>query len=244
MAALAEVVVVAGAVADVAGDAAMRTREEAGPTTRAPPAGDPRDCRRGSTAGAVVGGRSAGRLRVRRRQATPRIERSQQEITPAPRAPPAPVGAVVVAAPAAGDEDRGNDESWLHPDDPPNTVVKVREARDEVQAVKGSTRLEAKRQRRREGRDDGRRKRNVITEAEFLARRESVKRSMVVREHAGRTQNRRPRGRRAGRALCRPRRRRPRWSATCTWARSRTCCLHGGRVRGHRQGPQRRAVRR
>lgn len=79
------------------------------------------------------------------------------------------------------------------PDDPPNTVVKVRdarearEARDEVKAVKGSTRLEAKRQRRREGRDAGRR-RNVITESEFLARRESVKRSMVVRERAGRTQ--------------------------------------------------------
>ena len=66
-------------------------------------------------------------------------------------------------------------------------MVKVREARDEVKAVKGSTRLEAKRQRRREGRDNGR-KRNVITEAEFLARRESVKRSMVVRERPGRTQ--------------------------------------------------------
>jgi ribonuclease E len=72
-------------------------------------------------------------------------------------------------------------------DDPPNTVVKVREARDEVKAVKGSTRLEAKRQRRREGRDQGRR-RSTITEAEFLARRESVKRSMVVRELPGRTQ--------------------------------------------------------
>ena len=72
-------------------------------------------------------------------------------------------------------------------DDPPNTVVKVREARDEVRAVKGSTRLEAKRQRRREGRDAGRR-RHSITEAEFLARRESVKRSMIVRERPGRTQ--------------------------------------------------------
>ncbi|AXK45314.1 Rne/Rng family ribonuclease [Brachybacterium saurashtrense] len=80
----------------------------------------------------------------------------------------------------------GGDESGSS-DDPPNTVVKVREARDEVKAVKGSTRLEAKRQRRREGRDNGR-KRNVITEAEFLARRESVKRSMVVRERPGRTQ--------------------------------------------------------
>ena len=72
-------------------------------------------------------------------------------------------------------------------DDPPNTVVKVREARDEVKSVKGSTRLEAKKQRRREGRDNGRR-RTVITEAEFLARRESVKRSMVVRERSGRVQ--------------------------------------------------------
>ncbi|MDN5599122.1 MAG: Rne/Rng family ribonuclease, partial [Brachybacterium sp.] len=80
----------------------------------------------------------------------------------------------------------GSDDSGSV-DDPPNTVVKVREARDEVKAVKGSTRLEAKRQRRREGRDNGR-KRNVITEAEFLARRESVKRSMVVRERPGRTQ--------------------------------------------------------
>jgi ribonuclease E len=58
---------------------------------------------------------------------------------------------------------------------------------DEVTALKGSTRLEAKRQRRREGRDHGRR-RQIITEAEFLARRESVQRSMIVREKDGRTQ--------------------------------------------------------
>ncbi|ACQ79874.1 ribonuclease, Rne/Rng family [Beutenbergia cavernae DSM 12333] len=60
-------------------------------------------------------------------------------------------------------------------------------ARDEVTALKGSTRLEAKRQRRREGRDAGRR-RTIITEAEFLARREAVERAMVVRERDGRTQ--------------------------------------------------------
>ena len=45
----------------------------------------------------------------------------------------------------------------------------------EPQRVKGSTRLEAKKQRRRDGRDAGRR-RPVVTEAEFLARRESVDR--------------------------------------------------------------------
>jgi ribonuclease E len=74
------------------------------------------------------------------------------------------------------------------PDDPPNTVVKVRESRrDDVTAIKGSTRLEAKKQRRREGREAGKR-RSILTEAEFLTRRESVERVMVVREREGRTQ--------------------------------------------------------
>ncbi|WP_025155950.1 Rne/Rng family ribonuclease [Leifsonia aquatica] len=76
--------------------------------------------------------------------------------------------------------------------DPANTVVKVRTPREpelitEPQKVKGSTRLEAKKQRRRDGRDAGRR-RPVITEAEFLARRESVDRQMIVREKSGRIQ--------------------------------------------------------
>ena len=75
-------------------------------------------------------------------------------------------------------------------DDPPGTVTRVREPRsqrDEPTAVKGSTRLEAKKQRRREGREAGRR-RTIITEAEFLARRESVERVMVVRGRGDRTQ--------------------------------------------------------
>ena len=55
------------------------------------------------------------------------------------------------------------------------------------QKVRGSTRLEAKRQRRRDGREGGRRRQSV-TESEFLARRESVDRVMVVRERADRTQ--------------------------------------------------------
>jgi ribonuclease E len=79
----------------------------------------------------------------------------------------------------SGEENRGGS------DDPANTVVKVRTPREpelitEPQRIKGSTRLEAKKQRRRDGRDAGRR-RPVITEAEFLARRESVDRVMVVR---------------------------------------------------------------
>ncbi len=81
-------------------------------------------------------------------------------------------------------------------DDPPDTVVKVRKTRaprgrdaeDEVQGVKGSVRLEAKRQRRRDGRDQSRRRPAIITEAEFLARREAVDRVMVVRQVNDRTQ--------------------------------------------------------
>ena len=57
----------------------------------------------------------------------------------------------------------------------------------EPQKVKGSTRLEAKKQRRRDGRTDGRR-RTVVTESEFLARREAVDRSMVVRSKYDRIQ--------------------------------------------------------
>ena len=73
------------------------------------------------------------------------------------------------------------------------TVVKVRAPREpkapsnEPQRVAGSTRLEAKKQRRRDGRDAGRR-RSVITESEFLARREAVDRTMVVRSKDGKIQ--------------------------------------------------------
>ncbi|MDI2033133.1 Rne/Rng family ribonuclease [Paenarthrobacter nitroguajacolicus] len=80
-------------------------------------------------------------------------------------------------------------------DDPPNTVTRVRAPRpitetapsNRVASVKGSTRLEAKKQRRRESRETGRR-RQVITEAEFLARRESVDRQMIVRQRDDRIQ--------------------------------------------------------
>ncbi|MGV8883503.1 MAG: Rne/Rng family ribonuclease [Rhodoglobus sp.] len=85
-----------------------------------------------------------------------------------------------------GEEARPGDEA-------PNTVVRVRQPRpepvvsNEPTRVKGSTRLEAKKQRRRDGRDAGRR-RPVVTESEFLARRESVDRVMVVRSKFGRIQ--------------------------------------------------------
>ncbi|HEY6790033.1 MAG TPA: Rne/Rng family ribonuclease [Trebonia sp.] len=83
------------------------------------------------------------------------------------------------------------DVDVIAPDDPPDTVVHVREPHnlaDDVRSVKGSTRLEAKKQRRREGRESGRRRPPVVTESEFLARRESVERTMVVRQRGDRTQ--------------------------------------------------------
>ncbi|QYJ04436.1 Rne/Rng family ribonuclease [Nocardioides panacisoli] len=76
-------------------------------------------------------------------------------------------------------------------DDPENTVTKVRKGRsaeDEITAVTGSTRLEAKKQRRREGREAGRRRAPIVSEAEFLARRESVDRVMVIRQRKDLTQ--------------------------------------------------------
>jgi ribonuclease E len=92
-------------------------------------------------------------------------------------------------------------------DDPADTVVHVRPPRepaqrgggdrsgggrgegdDGVRGVKGSTRLEAKRQRRRDGRDTGRRRPPILSEAEFLARREAVDRVMAVRQTGDRTQ--------------------------------------------------------
>lgn len=62
--------------------------------------------------------------------------------------------------------------------------TRKRERTVEPVTLEGSTRLEAKRQRRKEGREAGRR-RHVITESEYLARRESVNRQMLIREQDG-----------------------------------------------------------
>ena len=90
---------------------------------------------------------------------------------------------------------RRGSEGDGEPGDEPNTVVRVREPRgkrgtsdDDVTSLRGSTRLEAKKQRRREGREAGRRRAPILTEAEFLARREAVSRVMAVRQHGERTQ--------------------------------------------------------
>ncbi|MEU4626076.1 Rne/Rng family ribonuclease [Actinoplanes sp. NPDC023801] len=84
----------------------------------------------------------------------------------------------------SGDTETGGIEDGVH------TVVRVREPRrtDEVQGVSGSTRLEAKRQRRRDGREQRRTRPPILSESEFLARREAVDRVMVVRQKQDRTQ--------------------------------------------------------
>ena len=63
-----------------------------------------------------------------------------------------------------------------------------RTGEDQITALAGSTRLEAKKQRRREGREAGRRRAPIVSEAEFLARRESVDRVMVIRQRDDLTQ--------------------------------------------------------
>jgi ribonuclease E len=83
-----------------------------------------------------------------------------------------------------GGRDDGSEEQQQPTPQPRQRAV---ELITEPQRIKGSTRLEAKKQRRRDGREAGRR-RPVVTEAEFLARREAVDRVMIVRSKNGRIQ--------------------------------------------------------
>jgi ribonuclease E len=83
---------------------------------------------------------------------------------------------------------RRGEDSGEPEDDSVDVVVRVREPRrrgsvsDEVTGIEGSTRMEAKKQRRREGRAAGRRRTPILSESEFLARRESVDRKMLIRQ--------------------------------------------------------------
>ncbi len=83
---------------------------------------------------------------------------------------------------------RRGEDSADGEDDGVDVVVRVREPRrrssvsDEVTGIEGSTRMEAKKQRRREGRAAGRRRAPILSESEFLARRESVERTMLIRQ--------------------------------------------------------------
>jgi len=86
---------------------------------------------------------------------------------------------------------RGADATGDSAEDSRDAPVKVREPRSAAQSitsVEGSTRIEAKKQRRREGREAGRRRVPILSESEFLARRESVDRVMAIRQRADVTQ--------------------------------------------------------
>lgn len=152
---------------------------------------------------------------IRSEPAPPRVRPSTSLLFQAPELPPLPERSPSRESTRGVDSDRGVDpddeDGFEEPasvrrrsrrrpgedarpgDEAPNTVVRVRQPRpepvvsNEPTRVKGSTRLEAKKQRRRDGRDAGRR-RPVVTESEFLARRESVDRVMIVRSKFDRIQ--------------------------------------------------------
>jgi ribonuclease E len=109
-------------------------------------------------------------------------------------------------AEAAGDAPRGDEDSGSSHrrrrrrrtgedsgdgTDDAATTVRVRAPRakkETITSVEGSTRIEAKKQRRREGREAGRRRPPILSESEFLARRESVERVMAIRQRGDVTQ--------------------------------------------------------
>ena len=131
-----------------------------------------------------------GRKSVRRRRGgrgrRSRMHEEEEETTTSASSPEE-AEADAQASEESSEEEEGGESGSLRRRRRRRTRTRSDEARDvkdEVTALKGSTRLEAKRQRRREGRAAGRR-RPIVTEAEFLARRESVDRQMIVREKDG-----------------------------------------------------------
>ena len=87
-----------------------------------------------------------------------------------------------------GSAEVGEDESTESAESTSARKRSRKRIRDGSDNESGSTRLDAKRNRRRDGRDVGRRRALILTESEFLARRENVERVMVVRQQGARTQ--------------------------------------------------------
>ena len=133
----------------------------------------------------------SGRKSVRRRRGgrgrRSRVREEEEEATTSASSPEEAEADAQASEESSEEEEEGGESGSLRRRRRRRTRTRSDEARDvkdEVTALKGSTRLEAKRQRRREGRAAGRR-RPIVTEAEFLARRESVDRQMIVREKDG-----------------------------------------------------------
>ncbi len=106
----------------------------------------------------------------------------EPDITPAPEEATG-MYAPVFKAPPRGSRRRAKrtgDASISDAPEPQETATD--EHIEEPKAIKGSSRLEAQRRRRSERREEERKRSRVVSQAEFLARRESVERTMVVRE--------------------------------------------------------------
>jgi ribonuclease E len=88
----------------------------------------------------------------------------------------------------AGDDDEDTEGDEAGSRRRRTRVRKPRNIEDEITSIGGSTRLAAKKQRRQEGREAGRRRAPIVSEAEFLARREAVERVMVIRQRDDLTQ--------------------------------------------------------
>lgn len=84
---------------------------------------------------------------------------------------------------AGGGQEKSHTSTDVQSDSAADTQDDVEQIQ-EPKAIKGSSRLEAQRRRRSERREEERKRSRVVSQAEFLARRESVERTMVVRERA------------------------------------------------------------
>ncbi len=126
-----------------------------------------------ATTGPTAVDEAEARRRLRQTPTTPRRQRRRL----APSSPAPPVGRRLERRRLRDGSNGGN-----------NQRGRKRNPEDEITSIGGSTRLEAKKQRRREGREAGRRRAPIVSEAEFLARRESVDRVMVIRQKDDLTQ--------------------------------------------------------
>jgi ribonuclease E len=128
---------------------------------------------------------TAGDGKAKPKAGTPRSERAEQE--------QAKEDAREAESTEAGSSRRRRRRSRAGDEaaEPADKGAKARDRKSDKEAisgVEGSTRIEAKRQRRREGREAGRRRAPILSESEFLARRESVDRVMAIRQHGEKTQ--------------------------------------------------------
>ncbi|WJY68598.1 translation initiation factor IF-2 N-terminal domain-containing protein [Corynebacterium auris] len=109
----------------------------------------------------------------------------EPEVTPAPEATESSAHAPLFKPPARAERRRASrpaDESVAQKEAEQEEKAEEVDVIDEPRGIKGSARLEAQRRRRSERREEGRKRSRIVSQAEFLARRESVTRTMVVRE--------------------------------------------------------------